>query len=103
MTVLAKLEVMSVGPHVGRVVRHVNGQIAHDEDAAVLAGVPERIELRVEEILLRAIAIDLPGEPLPPAFERAIIVTGGSRFPRGPRRTAVRILEGHEERIVVEP
>ena len=90
-------------PHVGAVVRDENRQIAHDADRSRAAGVSQPLPLLEEQELRQLVLPDLPGAAPLPARDRRWIALRDVGFPRGPGDVALHLLDGHEQREVVEP
>ena len=101
--VVAQLEQLAVGPHVGGVVRHVDGQVADQLHLARRACLAQCVQLREEQILLHVVPPDLRGEVRAPEVERHRIAQGRTRLPLRPRQSVVCLLERHEQRVVVQP
>src|SRR5690606_15534853 len=90
-------------PHVGRVMGDVDGEVAHQLDPALRCPVLERLELGEEEILLAPYPLDVVAESAAPAVERRRVALRRPGVPVGPADPAVRLLERHEKRVVLEP
>ena len=101
--VLVQLEELAVRPDVGRVVRDVDGEVAHQRDAAIGASLLQGLELAEEVVLLDLEVRDRGGELAPPLVERVGVARRRTLFPRGPEHAAVRLLQRHEQRVVGEP
>ena len=101
---LVQLEAPGVGPDVGGVERHVDRQVADDADAAVVGVRAQGLPLAEEEVL------DVGEEP-DVILELGRVARDGLRAvhadaligPVGPGDHAKVALDGHEERVVVEP
>ena len=98
-----ELEEMRRGPGVGGVGRHENREVADDAHAALLRGGAELRPLAEEQILAEAVGVGRFGELR--AQRRFSCPTVVARFggPFPPRRAVEMILQGAEERVIVEP
>ena len=90
-------------PDVGAVVRHENRQVAHDLNRSRAAGVMHTLPLLEEQKLRQLVQPDLPGAARRPLHDRRWIAPRDVGLPRRPRSLTVGILDGHEQREVVQP
>jgi hypothetical protein len=92
-----------VGPHVGTVGGHVDGQIAEELDVAVVAVLLQGRPLPVEQVLPVGMHAALVGEALAGTRKGIGVALGEGRGPVVPRGAVVVILDGGVHRVVVEP
>ena len=78
-------------------------EVAHHADAVRAAGIAQGVELREEEILLDAIALNDRRELRAIAGEGRRVARCGALLPCSPRGAAVYILERHEQCVVLQP
>jgi len=90
-------------PHVGAVVRDEDGKIAHDFNRPRPAGVMDTQPLLEEQKLRELVQPDLPGAARRPPRDRRWLAPRDAGLPRRPRGLAVSVLDGHEQREVVQP
>ena len=98
-----ELEDLRVRPDVGAVVGDEDRDVAHDLDPAVAGLRAHRGPLLEEQPLLELDLADLARELASRPLERRRLAPDERAVPRVPRRPAVRVLEGHEEREVRQP
>ena len=68
-----------------------------------MAGVSQPLPLFEEQKLRQLVLPDLPGAARRPPRDRRRIALRDVGFPRGPGDVVVRLLDGHEQREVVQP
>ena len=98
-----QLEQLRVRPHIHAVQRHIDGQVA-DEFNAPAVGVGAQLPpLGEEQILHRAPEVQIPGV-LPAEGRQGLRVPVALRLrPVQPGRTAVAVLQGHEQGVILQP
>ena len=96
-------EQLSARPDVGAVVRDEDRQIAHDLDRSRAAGVAHALPLLEEQKLRQLVQPDLSSAARRPPRDRRWIALRDVGLPRRPGDLTVRILDGHEQREVVQP
>ena len=92
-----------MGPDVGAVVRHEDGEIADQTDAELAAFLAQRLPLDVEKELLEALLLDFRAQRAAGAIERRPIAQAQAWLPLGPRLSAAGALDRHVESEIVEP
>ena len=98
-----ELEQFPSRPHVRTVVRDEDRQVPDDFDrtrVTLLAHAPPVIE---EEKLCQLVRANLSLAPLRPCRDRGRFAPGDVRRPCRPRPLVVRVLDGHEQRVIVQP
>ena len=103
LAVGVEAEQLAPRPDVGAVVRDEDGQIAHDLDRSRAAGVAHALPLLEEQELRQLVQPDLSSAAGRPARERRWIALRDVGLPRRPGHLPVRLLDGHEQREVVQP
>ncbi len=103
MAGLVQVEQLAVRPHVGAVARDEDRDVTQDADAASRGVAVQCLPLAEDDELHPFLRVDRPREADVPAGDGLGPAPGDVGLPVGPWRAAVRVLERHEERIVVEP
>src|ERR1019366_7740732 len=99
------IEVVEIGmsPCGRAVVRHIDRDVAHEADAALLAISLELLPLPEEFELPILVGHQFRRQLSGPLTPRPRVALANLRIPWGPDRSLVRIFAGHEERVVFEP
>src|ERR1700690_2957082 len=100
-----RVEVKEIGmrPDVGAVMRDVDGNVAHEADAAILTVRLEAIPLPKEFELPIFEGLDFRSKPLRPLAHSLRIAAVKRGVPGSENDSMVRVFNGHKERVVVEP
>ena len=100
---LVHLEEAGVGPDVGAVLGHVDGQVAQDGDALLGGVVLEGLPLAEEEELYALPEGGLPGEAGGGGLHGGGLPPPQRLRPLVPGHAVVVVFQGHEEGVVVDP
>ena len=103
LAAFVELEDLAIGPDVGAVAGNVDGDVAHDADAARVGGLAHRRPLREEEPLHVFMKPDLVRKLATRIGQRIAAARGDVSRPRRPGLSAVLLLERGVERPVGKP
>ena len=100
---LVQLELFRVGPHVGAVQGHIDGQVPQDGDPLPV-DVPLQIPpLGVKEVLHPFPEVDLPGQLLSGRLQGGGLPQADLLRPLQPGDAAILVFQGHEQGVVLQP
>ena len=103
MTAFVQLEEFRVRPHVRRIQRHVNGNVADDPDALGVGVAAQRLPLPVKFVLNEVLQPDFPGQ-FPALFRQRVgLAQAQSLRPVQPGLAAQSVLQRREQSIVFQP
>src|SRR3954470_24184036 len=90
-------------PHVGAVMRGINGNVSYNADPTSFAFLLNRFPLAKKYKLPELVGIDFRREPFTPSRQSRVIARSQCRVPFRPYLSLMRILGRHEKRIVIQP
>ena len=103
MAAFVQLEEFRICPHVRRIQRHVNGNVADNADALGIGVAAQRLPLPVKFVLNKVLQPDLIGQ-LPALFRQSVSLSQTQGFrPVQPGLAAQGVLQRREQSIVFQP
>ena len=101
--VFVQLELLRVGPHVGAVQRHIDGQVSDNGHAFFVGVLLQPPPLPEEKILHLLPECNLPGVFFPGLFQSAGPAQAQLLGPLQPGEPAVVLLQSHEQGVILQP
>src|SRR3954470_24352114 len=90
-------------PHVGAVMRGINGNVSHNADPTPFAFLLNRFPLAKKYKLPELVGIDFGRKLFAPSCHSRVIACSQRRIPFRPYLALMRVLGGHEKRVVIQP
>ena len=101
--VLVQLELFRVGPHVGAVQGHIDGQVANNGDAFLIDILLQAPPLAEKEMLHPLPEVDLSGQLFFHLLQSGRLTQTQLLRPIQPGGPAVLVFQGHEQGVVLQP
>ena len=101
--ILVQQEHSRIGPHLYRVIRHIDGHIANDLDTLAVGIVPKGLPLGIEQILQEAVEVHFVLQLCAIFLQRSRLTEFDGILPLIPGHTPELLLQRHKQRKVRQP